>query len=115
MTRAITTSCQPRPQPHITGTAAATASSGTPMNAASMTCSIRARRRVLGTDAIGPVRAPVVTGCAGGRIVVVGAVMRWSPRGTAPSSYLRQRNLRDRRFDKRPLLRPVEDQLAGRI
>src|SRR3954454_6999751 len=76
MTRAITTSCQPRPQPHITGTAATTASSGTAMKAASITCSMRARRNVLGTDAIGPVRAPVVTGCAGGRIVVVGAVMR---------------------------------------
>src|SRR3954454_17095943 len=76
MTSAITTSCQPRPQPHITGTAATTASRGTPMKAASMTCAMRARRKVLGTDAIGPVRAPVVTGCAGGRIVVVGAVMR---------------------------------------
>src|SRR5436309_6270319 len=77
MTKAMTTSCQPRPQPHMTGTAATTAASGTTMNAASITCSMRARRRVLGTEASGPTTAPVTGDAEGGRTrAVVGAVIR---------------------------------------
>src|SRR5437763_6096020 len=81
MTNAITASCQPRPQPQATGTAAATASSGTTMKAARIHCSMRARRIVPGTAARGCGSALWVRGAVrtGGRgWTVVGAVMHLS-------------------------------------
>src|SRR3954447_4594711 len=53
ITNAITTSCQPSPQPHATGTAATTARNGTAMKIASSTCSMRACTNVPGTYASG--------------------------------------------------------------
>src|SRR5438309_2217298 len=77
MTKAMTRSRQPRPQPQATGAAATTARNGTTMNSASAICSKRARRNVPGTDAIGPVSAPLTAGAGAGRVaVVVGAVMQ---------------------------------------
>src|SRR3954447_4961531 len=89
MTNAMTTSCQPRPHPHATGTAAATAMSGTTMKTPRITCSIRARRSVLGTAARGVVSAGFDgRGATAGRgSVVVGAVMQLSFAGDARSSY----------------------------
>src|SRR4051794_17127396 len=49
----MVTSCQPRPQPHRTGTAARTARNGTTMKVASRICSIRAWAMVPGTYASG--------------------------------------------------------------
>src|SRR4051794_7331322 len=100
ITNAMTTSRQPRPQPHMTGTAAATARSGTTMNAARRTCSIRARLSVPGTDASGPWTAPVTADGAGGRTrFVVGADMQLISSLRRFPVYLRQRNLRHRRLD----------------
>src|SRR4051794_29203906 len=89
ITKAMTTSCQPRPQPHMTGTAAATAISGTAMNRASSTCSTRARPIVLGSDASGLGSGVVIGALVIGGVgwVVVGAVMLLLVRRGLRASY----------------------------
>src|SRR3954454_15762013 len=124
MTKAMTTSRQPRPQPHATGTAATTARNGTAMKIASRICSMRACVMVPGTDASGFAAAllaaraalPALAEAAAAalpalaraasreepagaavRAVLASVVMKAAPKGWR-SAYLRHRNLRFRRF-----------------